>query len=305
MRETFSVLWRRWAIIGAALLLLGGCSALRLGYGQAPQLAWWWLDGYLDFDREQEPRVRAAIDEWFAWHRQTQLPDYAGLMARLRAEALADVSADQVCRWNEQLRLRIGPALERVLPAAAEIALTLSPAQLQHLERRLAKADEKFRRDQLQPDAAERLSDATERLLDRYESFYGRLGAAQRRQIAESAAASPYDPGLWAADREARQRELLATLRRIASERPDPARVQAALRTLARRFDGSPQGPLEAQRLRLAQHHCDTIARFHNAASAGQRQHLRRKLGGWEGDLRALAGEVNPALAQGDALLPR
>lgn len=296
------MLWRRLAIIGAALALLTGCSALRMGYGQAPQLAWWWIDGYLDFDRAQQPRVRAALDQWFDWHRQTQLPDYAGVLARLRAEAAADVSPAQVCRWNERLRERIEPALERVLPAAAEIALTLTPAQLQHLEQRVAKANEQFRREQLPPDPAERLATATERLLDRYESFYGRLDDAQRRLVVESAAASPYDPAAWAAEREDRQRELLAALRRIVAERPDPARVQATLRTLARRFDGSAQGALQAQRLRLAQHHCETIARLHNSATAAQRQHLRRKLGGWEGDLRALAAEAAPALAQGEAL---
>ena len=72
------------AIIGGcllALLLLGGCSAVRVGYNQAPTLAWWWLDGYMDFDATQAPKVKDTLAQWFAWHRSTQLPDYADLLA--------------------------------------------------------------------------------------------------------------------------------------------------------------------------------------------------------------------------------
>lgn len=301
MRKSFSVLWRRGAIIGLLLALLGGCSTLRLGYGQGPQLAWWWLDRQVDIDAEQAPRVRAAIDQWFAWHRQTQLADYAGLLARARTEAEGSLTAGQVCRFNDQLRDRIDPAFERILPAAAELAPTLSPAQLAHLEQQLAKSLDKFRRDLLQPDPAERQREASERLIDRFEGFYGSLDSSQRRQIADAAATSPFDPAAWAADREARQLELLALLRRIADERPEPQRVQGLLRGIFRRFDGSAVGPLQSRRLRLAQHHCELVARIHNGATPAQRQHLRRKLAGWEADLRHLAGERGGALAQQSA----
>ena len=52
-------------IIVVLLVLTGpwltGCSALRLGYNNGPQLAWWWLDGYVDFSTEQTPAAKAAI----------------------------------------------------------------------------------------------------------------------------------------------------------------------------------------------------------------------------------------------------
>jgi Family of unknown function (DUF6279) len=292
MRATFTVLWKRAAIIGLGLALLAGCSAVRLGYGQAPQLAWWWLDGYLDFNAEQAPRVRDALAQWFAWHRQTQLTDYAAALARARTEADGDLTPEQVCRWNDQLRERIDPLLEHILPAAAEIVLTLTPAQLAHLEKRMAKAAAKFRKEQLQADPVERREAATERMVERFESFYGRLDDPQRRLVAEAVASSPYDPQVWMIDRESRQRELLVTLRSLAADKPDAAKAKAQLRALARRFDGSPQGPLQAVRLRLAQHQCEMVARVHNSATLAQRQSVRRKLGGWEGDFRHLAGEA-------------
>lgn len=39
----------------ALLVSLSGCSMVRLSYDQGPRLAWWWLDGYVDFSREQKP----------------------------------------------------------------------------------------------------------------------------------------------------------------------------------------------------------------------------------------------------------
>ena len=50
----------RVLIIGFSLLLLSGCSALRLGYNNGPQLAWWWLDNYVDFSSEQAPPAKRA-----------------------------------------------------------------------------------------------------------------------------------------------------------------------------------------------------------------------------------------------------
>ena len=78
----------------AVSLLLSGCGlALRLGYNQGPSLALSWLDGYAEFDDAQTLRVRAALDEWFAWHRRTQLPDYADVLARARSELQGSATA--------------------------------------------------------------------------------------------------------------------------------------------------------------------------------------------------------------------
>jgi hypothetical protein len=76
----------RSVIIGVALALttlLSGCGAMRLAYNQAPDLGYWWLDKYIDFNDEQTPRVRDAIASWFRWNRSTQLPDYAQWLDKL------------------------------------------------------------------------------------------------------------------------------------------------------------------------------------------------------------------------------
>ena len=86
------VLWA-WLALG-----LGGCSSIRLAYNSAPSLVWWWLDGYVDFSREQTPQVKAGIDRLFDWHRATQLPDYVPLLVAAQAQVQEPTTAAMACR---------------------------------------------------------------------------------------------------------------------------------------------------------------------------------------------------------------
>ena len=93
----------RAVIIASLCVALGACSALRIGYSQAPDLSYWWLDRYVDFNSAQTPRVRDALQQWFAWHRRSQLPDYAALLARAQAELAADTTPARVCEWQGEV----------------------------------------------------------------------------------------------------------------------------------------------------------------------------------------------------------
>ena len=126
----------RWrAIIVLLMALVAGCSTLRLGYQQGPWLAYWWLDGYADFNAEQSPKVKAALADWFAWHRATQLPDYAQALAELQGLAFEKLTGAQVCSQMAAWQQRAGQAYEHALPAIAEQVRNLTPEQLKRIER--------------------------------------------------------------------------------------------------------------------------------------------------------------------------
>ena len=282
----------RWIIAALLALALGGCSALRFGYNQAPDLVYWWLDGYADFDEAQTQRTREGIRRWFDWHRRTQLPEYAQLLARAQAEALADGTPEQACRWWDLLRERADRALAEALPAAADVIPRLTPAQIQHVERRQAKSNDEFRREYLDGNAAQRLAKSVERTLDRVEFFYGRLDAAQRERLAKQVAASPFDAELWFAERRARQQEAVALLRRVAAEKPGREATLAMLRAYVERLGRSPREPYRRYLQGLTAYNCGFAAALHNDTTGAQRQALAERLKGWENDLRALASDT-------------
>lgn len=284
------------SIIGlllAAVALLGGCSSVRLAYGNGAQLAWWWLDGYVDFSAEQAPRVKQGMGALFDWHRASQLPAYASLLATAQRQVLEPTTPELACRWQSQVRGLLEPTLQRSLALAAEQSAGLGDAQFKHLEQRYAKVLVEMRENFLQPDPAERQARSVERAVERAERLYGRLAPAQLQVVREGVQASPFDPALWLQERQRRQREVLDTLRRLAADKADADQRLAAMRVLAAHTEVSPNPIYRSYQLKLTEYNCALAARIHNAAPPAQRQQARETLKGWEEDLRALAA---PAL---------
>lgn len=268
--------------------LLGGCSSVRLAYSNASQLAWWWLDGHLDFSIEQTPAAKEAIDRYFEWHRRTQLPAYVGLLAQAQVAALAPTTPTAACRWQDELRDAIEPALQQALLQGAEMVPGLAEPQFRHLEKRYARDNQEMRDDFLQPDLAERLAESVQRATDRAERLYGRLDEPQRRVIREGVTVSPFNPELWLAEKQRRQRDAVQTLRRLVAERADAEQRLAGLKALALRTERPPDPEYRAYQLRLRSYNCALAAQLHNATTAVQRQRARDTLKGWENDLRAM-----------------
>ncbi len=272
-------------------MLVTGCSALRIGYGAAPDVAYWWLDAYVDFDDVQTPRVRDALAQWFAWHRSTQLPDYAVLLDRAQTEVAADTTAARACAWQAELVGRGRTAFDRAVPAIAELLPTIGPEQVRHIERRYRKVNDDFRNDYLQPDPQRRAAAALDRTIERAESLYGRLDDRQRVLVVERLARSPFDPALWLAERRQRQQDALQIVRRFGPDDPgrDPAAAETALRLFAQHLQRSPRDAYRRYNDRLGEFNCAFAAELHNSTSAEQRRTAAQRLAGWAGDLRAVA----------------
>ena len=282
------------ALAGLALVGLTGCSALRIGYSQAPDLIYWWMDRYVDFEGDQTPKVREALAQWFAWHRRTQLPEYADLLVRAQKEVLVDTTPARVCEWQREAVKRARTAYERAEPAAAEIVLTITTEQIAHLEKRYAKNNEEFRDEYLQADPAQRAKKNLDRTLERAEMLYGRLDDAQRNRIGEQLARSPFDPEAWLAERQQRQQDALRLLRSMGADGA-MSREQAAsaLRGYADRIERSPREAYRRYSERLVEFNCTVAANLHNGTTPAQRRAAVKKLASWEGDLRAIVAQAN------------
>ncbi len=288
--------FRAFIIGGLVVLLavgLGGCSALRLGYSNGPQLAWWWLDGYIDFSREQSPRARPALDRWFDWHRSTQLAAYATLLAQAQTQVMEPLNADAACRWQARGMQALEPAIRRAADDFAEFVPGLGAPQFKQLEERHAKNNATMREDYLQPSPQERQAATVKRTIERAEGVYGDLNEAQRRLLAAGLAASPFNAEVWLQERLRRQRDTMQTLRKLVAEKAGRDERAVALRALAKRSEESPDPTYRDYQRRLADFNCGLVAQLHNSTTATQRQRARSTFKGWEEDLRWLV--ANPA----------
>lgn len=272
------------------LCVLTGCSSVKLAYGNGSTLAFWWLDDYLDFSSVQSKQVRAALDQWFAWHRTERMPQDLALLERARREVPADLSATQICAWIPRAQQWRDAALAPLAGPLAAIAPTLSDAQLTHLENRLAEKNADWSGEHLQTDAQERQQAVLDRIVKNAERLYGSLDRSQTRWLAGRLATSPSNPELALAERRSRQQQLLQTLRDL--RRPDttnaPARLQQALASLSEPADETGR----QQRSAFLAERCQITAELHNRTSPQQRQHAAETLAGWQRDL---AGYMAPS----------
>lgn len=277
-------------IIGVLLVAaaLGACSTIKLAYNNLPELSYWWLDAYLDFDGSQTPKVRDELAQLLSWHRQNELPRVLGVLQEAQALAPRDVTAAQACRMADQIRERLLAVTERAEPAGTELALSLTEAQLQQLERKYAKNNAEYRKEWLDRSPAEVQEKRYEKFLDRLEDFYGRLTPEQRELVRQQVAQSAFDPRLAGTERRQRQQEALALLRGFNATKPPPAEARAAIHAYVMRIADPPPGPWRDHQQALLQEGCRNLAALHNATSASQREQAVRRLQAYQDDLRQL-----------------
>jgi hypothetical protein len=121
--------WRLPMLAILASLLLTGC-VVRIAYNQLEWLTRWSVSGYLDLDDSQERMVREIIGRNLAWHRTTELPQYAAYMRELRAGLSGQVSAEFMARQYATTLVIWDRTLLQISPDIAQLLLTLSDEQV-------------------------------------------------------------------------------------------------------------------------------------------------------------------------------
>jgi hypothetical protein len=270
-------------------LALASCSAIKLGYNTLPELAFWWVDGYVDLDDAQRQPVRDDLARIHAWHRAEELPRYRELLVQMERLAATEFTPAQACALEPQLRERVAALLARVEPAITAQALTLKPAQLRYLERKYAKRNREYVGEwvELSPDelAAKRLKEIAERS----ETVYGTLNDAQRAILGAHLRTTAWTPALVLAERQRRQQDTLAVLRRLASQDIGIEPARSAVHGLLARFVVSPDPAYRAWTDRLRTEVCGLASALQASATPDQRDYAVRRMRAWQRDLSELA----------------
>ena len=272
----------------ALALALSACSAVKLGYANLPNLAYWWLDGYVDFSDEQAPAVRDEIARLHAWHRQHELPRVLDLLARMERMALGDVSAQEACTVFAEVRTRLDAIAAEAESGLAAIAVTLTGRELRHLQRKFGRNNERYRKEWIAVSPAEMQQKRFERMRERMETLYGRLGEPQRAVLRQRLAQSAFDPARSHVEWQRRQQDLLQVLRRVAHGGTSEPEARTQLRGWLARVQQAPDPAYRAYQETLLHEGCATFAALHQSTTPAQRQHAVQRLRTWQQDLRDL-----------------
>jgi hypothetical protein len=271
-----------------ALLLLQGCSAIKLGYQQLPTLSYWWLDSAVSLNGPQTTASKQALEHLHQWHRSEELPAYAELLQRVQALSAGPVQTEQVCRVWTDVQIRLDALMREAVVQAAPVAMALGPRQLSHMARRWESQNEDWEKEWLQGSTSERLERRLDKTLDRYRSFYGELTPAQISLVKSQLAQSPWTAEWGRQDRQRRQQDLLSTLQGISQNKLSQTEVQAQLWGVWQRWLKPPEAGPRAVVQNLSQRACENLAQLHNATSPEQRQQASRRLRAYERDIQDL-----------------
>jgi len=288
---------RWWAALVAACLLAAGCSFVRLSYDNFPSLARWEIDRYLDLDSDQEAIVTRHLEELHRWHRQEQLPQYGAFLREVDDGLRTPLDPSQVRVWRERVGAAWLPVAERLAPGLAELALTLRPAQIERMRKRLAESNDKYRKTHLPAQPGAREEARAERLVKRAVFFLGEVTDGQESELRARAVTLPASEDDWLAERQARQQRLVALLERLRREQPSRERATE----LARQYLStvwSSQDPQRSERLAGAVAASDALTAAAVAqATPRQREYLSKLLLGYVQDAEALSGRSQVASA--------
>ena len=280
-------------IVALALsLVLSACSAVKLGYNTLPDLAYWWLDGYADFADAQQTPVRAELARLHGWHRREELPRIAELLARMEQLAPGDISPQQACGIVTDAQVRLQAVVQAVSPAMGDVAASLAPRQLRHLDRKFRSSNDKFRSEMIDVPPAQAQDKRFDQALERIEMVYGRLDEPQRAVLRQGIAASAYDAQRILADRQRRQQDLLETLRRLHRAHPAPEEARQQVLAWFDRAQHAPDPAYRAWQQGLVEEGCRIFAAVHASTTAQQREQAVRRLRAYQRDLRELSAQA-------------
>lgn len=273
-----------------ALAGLAGCNAMKLGYQQGDHLAYWWVDKYVDVSDEQEPLTREAIQRFFNWHRKDQLPEIAAVLQRAKAEVQQPVTAASVEKIQDDAQRLTREAFDQALPDVANLLLTLTPEQVERMEKKFAEGNDKYRKQFLRGDMAKRVDARFDKVMDYAKLIYGGFSRDQEKVIREAVGPVAEEADAGFQERVKRQQAWLALARKVQTEQPPKERVLEMLKRFGDQWQ-NPPGARAARREAANDAGVALTVTIANMTTPEQKKHAVNRFQGWIDDTQALMRE--------------
>ncbi len=194
---------------------LAGCSNSFV-YNQLDWLIPWYLDDYVDLNREQQRAFKEQLRALLRWHRSEELASYVAILDDIEADLSQPLTADQVEAWANQALAAYQRIEDRMLPIAFELGRDLSDEQMAEFIAKLQDDQQELEEKYLERSDEEYIEDTTENLSENLADFLGRLTEEQKSVIATAAAGLQRFDAAWLDER----RQWNVTLTRLLQREP-------------------------------------------------------------------------------------
>lgn len=219
------------------VLLITACSTVRFAYNQGDTLIRWWIDDHIGLTTEQEFLTRELLEQQFWWHRTEQLTDVSKTLEQLRRQLHRPLSTQEVSQFSDDLKKFIYAIAKKATPDAAKIFVTLQSNQIEKMQKRMQKGNEKFLKEWLPPSVERQNKVRADKVIDRVEWLFGSINKEQEEKIRQHIKNNPLDMNMVYQDRLRRQNDLLKVVRTIHQNKLNQQQAEELLTVYMKNFE--------------------------------------------------------------------
>jgi hypothetical protein len=285
-----SLVRARYVLVAVLAALLVSCTFNKFAYNQADTVSAWMVDDYFDLQGPQEDDFRQRFERFHAWHRKAQLPEYAQFMRAARTRMQGELSRDDVLWFVDGMRDRVRTAGRKAAPEAAALFATLTPAQIQHLQRKLDKSNRKYVDEhKLNGTVEERHEAEGEKVIKQVEKWLAPLNREQKARVMVMVRERPQIEKQRYAERLRRQKELIELL---SHRSEDPQRFTQRVTDWMVGWDRNRSAEYQKQLDASWQKRADLLVAVHRMFTPDQRTAALERLNTYAADFTQLAHQA-------------
>ncbi|MDP6164076.1 MAG: DUF6279 family lipoprotein, partial [Candidatus Thioglobus sp.] len=180
-----------------SLIFLVGCSTTTFVYNRIDFLLPWYLESYVDLNREQKQDLKELLIPFFKWHREEELPNYLAIIedleltldASIEFESIAEITNDVEESW---FRLE-----DRMLLWAIPMTRDLSEQQINGFIKSMQTKTEQSENEYLSRNLQTYQNDNYKRLRKNLRRFMGSLNKDQLDLISAASKKMIRVDGQW------------------------------------------------------------------------------------------------------------
>ncbi|MCZ8015235.1 MAG: DUF6279 family lipoprotein [Limnobacter sp.] len=291
----FGTRLRTGLLVLASVGLLASCSAIKLGYNNSVTIAYTYLSSKVDFSAEQSSQIKTSLAEIVQWHRRNELPTLARELETARValaangNAVVPVSSEQVQALNQAIRDSLRRTADHAAPLIAKNMLTLTPAQIQEIQKALDKSNKEYQAERIQLSPTKQAQASAERMTERFERWLGKLNPAQKTLIATWSRNDINQAGEYFQKRVERQQQFMRLAQQASNQQIDAGSLSQEIAGLLNAWQTSASSAERNDNEKRQKVTIDLVVNVLNAATVDQRNKAAERAAGWAEDFQILA----------------
>lgn len=277
----------RFSLVVLSSLLLAGCG-VRFVYNQLDWLIPWYLEDYVELERDQETLFEERLQSYLAWHRTDQLPRYSAFLHQVADRAEKGLNQEDIAHIEDQTEQFAQALMDRMLNDLIDLLETASDEQIEQLFQRLEQDNKEYRREYIEVSADKQKKQRYKEVIKYAERWTGRLSDEQVKQIGE-----------WVVQFELMGPEIEAArlawqdeFRRVLALRSDRKRYETAFKKLISNPDFGRSDELKRKLAYNSELAVKLYLQLDKTLTQRQREHMVKKLRSYADDFQLLSAQM-------------